>query len=58
VAASAEPVVPGKEYKLTVMLRRGTPDGQLHGQVTIKTDDPEQATISLPFYAIVGQFKS
>jgi hypothetical protein len=40
------------------MLRRGTPDGQLRGQLTIKTDDPDQATISLPFYAIVGQYKS
>lgn len=58
VVASAEPVAPGKTYKLTVMLRRGTPDGQLRGQLTIKTDDPDQATISLPFYAIVGQFKS
>lgn len=56
VVASAEPVAPGKEYKLTVMLRRGTPDGQLHGQLTIKTDDPDQATIILPFYALVGQF--
>jgi len=58
VVASAEPIAPGKDYKLTVMLRRGTPDGQLRGQLTIKTDDPEQATINLPFYAIVGQFKS
>jgi len=58
VTASAEPVTDGKEYKLTVMLRRGTPDGQLRGQLTIKTDDPDQATISLPFYAIVGQYKS
>ena len=57
VVASAEPVADGKEYKLTVMLRRGTPDGQLRGQLTIKTDDPDEATISLPFYAIVGQYK-
>jgi len=58
VVASAEPVAPGKEYKLTVTLRRGTPDGQLRGQLTIKTDDPDQGTINLPFYAIVGQYKS
>ncbi len=58
VVASAEPVKAGKEYKLTVTLRRGTPDGQLHGNLTIKTDHPEQATLSVPFYAIVGQFKS
>ncbi|HEY6417437.1 MAG TPA: DUF1573 domain-containing protein [Candidatus Binataceae bacterium] len=57
VTASAEPVTPGKEYKITVMLRRGTPDGQLRGQLAIKTDDPEQTTLSVPFYAIVGQFR-
>jgi Protein of unknown function (DUF1573)/Flagellar-associated PapD-like len=58
VVASAEPVASGKEYKVTVTLRRGTPEGQLSGQLTIKTDDPDQATINLPFYAIVGQYKS
>ncbi|WP_304827087.1 DUF1573 domain-containing protein [Candidatus Binatus sp.] len=58
VVASAEPVKSGKEYKLTVTLKRGTPEGQLHGNLTIKTDDPEQSTLAVPFYAIVGQFKS
>ena len=58
VAATAEPVTPGKEYKVTVMLKRGTPDGQLRGDLTIKTDDPDQATLKVPFYAIVGQFKT
>lgn len=57
VAATAEPVTPGKEYKVTVTLRHGTPDGQLRGNLTIKTDDPDQATVDVPFYAIVGQFK-
>ncbi len=58
VVASAEAVKSGKEYKLTVTLKRGTPEGQLRGNLTIRTDDPEQATIAVPFYAIVGQFKS
>ncbi len=58
VVASAEAVSAGKEYKVTVMLRRGTPDGQLRGTLTIKTDDPTQATLNVPFYAIVGQFKT
>jgi Protein of unknown function (DUF1573) len=58
VGAIAEPVTPGKEYKVTVTLRHGTPDGQLHGNLTIKTDDPDQATLNVPFYAIVGQFKT
>jgi hypothetical protein len=57
VVASAEPVVPGKEYRLTVMLRRGTPDGQLPGKLTITTDDPNQSTIILPFYAIIGPYQ-
>ena len=58
VDATAEPVTPGKEYKVTVTLRHGTPDGQLRGNLTIKTDDPDQATLNVPFYAIVGQFKT
>jgi hypothetical protein len=57
VSATAQPVTPGKEYKVTVTLGRGTPDGQLRGNLTIKTDDPDQATLTVPFYAIVGQFK-
>ncbi len=57
VIASAEAVKPGKEYRITVTLRRGTPEGQLRGQLAIKTDDPEQTTVDVPFYAIVGQFK-
>jgi hypothetical protein len=57
VVASADPVKAGKEYRITVTLRRGTPDGQLRGQLAIKTDDPEQSRVDVPFYAIVGQFK-
>jgi hypothetical protein len=58
VGAIAEPVTPGREYKVTVTLRHGTPDGQLRGNLTIKTDDPDQATMTVPFYAIVGQFRT
>ena len=57
VVASVDPVKGGKEYRITVTLRRGTPDGQLRGQLAIKTDDPGQSKIDVPFYAIVGQFK-
>ena len=57
VAAAAEAVKPGKEFRITATLGRSTPEGQLRGQLTIKTDDPDQATINVPFYAIVGQFK-
>jgi Protein of unknown function (DUF1573)/HYDIN/CFA65/VesB-like, Ig-like domain len=57
VSAASEPIKPGKEYKIIVKLRRGAPEGQLSGQLAIKTDDPEQQTLTVPFYAIVGQFK-
>ncbi len=58
VGASVEPVTPGKEYKVTVLLRKNTPDGQLHGQLTIKTDDPEEQSVTIPYYGIVGKFTS
>jgi Protein of unknown function (DUF1573)/Flagellar-associated PapD-like len=57
VSASAEAVSAGKEYKITVQLHRGTPDGQVHGILQIKTDDPEQAIVKVPFYGVVGQFQ-
>lgn len=57
VGAEIEPVTPGKEYKLTLILRKNTPDGQLRGQLVIKTDDPEQQEVTIPYYGIVGHFK-
>lgn len=57
VSASAEPLDGGKEYKITVNLHRGTPDGQVRGQLQIKTDDPEQQVLNVPFYGIVGKFQ-
>ncbi|HYB92463.1 MAG TPA: DUF1573 domain-containing protein [Candidatus Binataceae bacterium] len=57
VVAQAEAVKPGKEYKITVVLKHGAPEGQLRGQLSIQTDDPEQAALDVPFYAIVGQFR-
>ncbi len=58
VGASVEPVTPGKEYKVTVLLRKNTPDGQLRGQLVIKTDDPEQQSLTIPYYGIVGKLAS
>lgn len=55
VGASVEPVTPGKEYKVTVLLRKNTPDGQLHGQLEIKTDDPDQQNLTIPYFGIVGK---
>jgi Protein of unknown function (DUF1573)/Flagellar-associated PapD-like len=57
VSASAQPLTAGKEYKVTVELHRGTPDGQVRGELRIATDDPTQRTLEVPFYGIVGQFQ-
>jgi Protein of unknown function (DUF1573) len=58
VVAEVAPVTAGKEYKLTVALRPNTPDGQIRGALTIRTDDPQQATLTVPYYGIVGSFRS
>jgi hypothetical protein len=57
VTAQSAPITAGKQYKITLQLRKGTPDGQLRGQLVIKTDDPGQASLTVPFYGIVGSFK-
>lgn len=56
VSASAQPIDGSKDYQIIVQLHRGTPDGQIRGQLQIKTDDPEQQVLNVPFYGIVGQF--
>jgi Protein of unknown function (DUF1573) len=57
VVAGVEPVKTGKEYKITVQLAPNTPDGVLRGSLAIKTDDPHQQDVKVPFYGIVGSFK-
>lgn len=57
VTAAVEPVKAGKEYKITLQLAPNTPDGKLMGTLAIKTDDPRQQTVQVPFYGIVGSFK-
>lgn len=57
VQAQVQPVTPGKEYKVTLALRPNTPDGQIRGALTIKTDDPQQTTLTVPYFGIVGSFK-
>jgi uncharacterized protein DUF1573/flagellar associated PapD-like protein len=57
VNATAEPVEAGKEYKITLELRPNTPDGALRGQVAITTDDPQQQTLSLPYFGIIGSYR-
>jgi uncharacterized protein DUF1573/flagellar associated PapD-like protein len=57
VSATVEPITPGKEYRVTLALRPNTPDGALRGLIAITTDDPEQQTVSLPYFGIVGSFR-
>ena len=57
VVANVEPVKPGREYKITVELRKNTPDGQLRGSIAIQTDDTEQSELKVPFYGIIGGFE-
>jgi hypothetical protein len=57
VIAGVEPVKAGREYKITVQLVPNTPDGILRGNLAIKTDDPHQQDVPVPFYGIVGSFK-
>jgi hypothetical protein len=57
VTAAAEPITPGKDYKITLQLQPDTPDGALRGMLAIKTDDPNQQDVVVPFYGIVGSFK-
>jgi hypothetical protein len=56
VTAVVEPLTPGKEFKITLQLAPNSPDGTLVGAVAIKTDDPAQPVVRLPFYGIVGSF--
>jgi Protein of unknown function (DUF1573) len=58
VVAAVEPVKTGREYKIEVHLVPNTPDGVLRGMLAIKTDDPHQQDVQVPFYGIVGSFKS
>jgi hypothetical protein len=57
VVAAVELLKTGKEYKIEVRLAPNTPDGVLHGMLAIKTDDPHQQDVQVPFYGIVGSFK-
>jgi hypothetical protein len=57
VVAAVQPVKTGREYKIAVQLVPNTPDGVLRGVLAIKTDDPQQQDVQVPFYGIVGSFR-
>lgn len=56
VTALVEPVTPGQEFRITLQLTPNSPAGTLRGVVAIKTDDPAQPLVQVPFYGIVGSF--
>jgi hypothetical protein len=58
VSVTAKPLAAGRQYRLALALRGGTADGQLHGQLQIKTDDPQQPQLTVPFFGIIGSFKT
>jgi Protein of unknown function (DUF1573) len=58
VIAGVTPLKNGREYKISVQLAPDTPDGVLRGMLAIRTDDPHQQDVQVPFYGIVGSFKS
>lgn len=58
VSASAQPIKPGRQFKIAVQLSKSAHQGQVRGELTIKTDDPTQGSLKVPFYGIIGQFKT
>jgi hypothetical protein len=43
----------GREYRLTLQLRPGLPTGRVEGSVEIFTDNPDEARVVVPLYAVV-----
>ena len=57
VVARADAIPGGNDYKITVTLKHGTPDGQIRGKLAIQTDAPDESKIEIQFYGIVGQYR-
>lgn len=57
VSAQAKALEQGKEFRITLRLKPGLPDGQLQGQLKITTDDPSQPSLTVPYFGVVGSFK-
>lgn len=49
----AKPKVEGREYMLTATLKRDAPLGNIKGDITVHTSDPDQPVIKIPVYAYV-----
>ncbi len=55
LALDIKPKVEGKEYMLTATLKPSAPAGNIKGEVTIRTNDPDQSEIKAPVYAYVEE---
>ncbi len=55
VSIESKPKTEGKEYTLTATLKPTAPLGNIKGEITIHTNDPDQPTLKLPVYAYVEQ---
>jgi hypothetical protein len=53
VAIRKSPPRRGKEYILTATLKPDAPLGNIKGEITIHTNDPDQPHIKVPVYAYV-----
>lgn len=53
LSVDVKPKVEGKEYTLTATLKPDAPVGNIKGEVTIHTNDPDQPEIKVPVYAYV-----
>ena len=53
VSVDAKPKTEGKEYVLTATLKPDAPLGNIKGDITIHTNDPDQPEIKIPVYAYV-----
>jgi hypothetical protein len=55
VSVDVKPKTEGKEYVLTATLKPDAPLGNIKGDITIHTNDPDQPEIKIPVYAYVEQ---
>jgi hypothetical protein len=53
VSVDVKPKTEGKEYVLTATLKPDAPLGNIKGDITIHTNDPDQPEIKIPVYAYV-----
>ncbi len=55
LSVDVKPKVEGKEYTITATLKPDAPLGNVKGEVTIHTNEPDQPEIKVPVYAYVEE---